>query len=221
MSRKREKGPVQPKGRAAEVAKARAAQAGWPEQDVVLQGDTFDDDNLETGGPRQQSFGFDTTGGFLGEEFLLWLWFRFETEGGEFPVGPGIGVAIDNLVQFAVDSDDDVQTTLRNGLPTRAAEARAGLRQGRRIAKLRVLIASGSEQFAFTIDGETMRLSAVRLSEDPEDCECQKDRNDSRAGAWVFLHELVDQLYRTFVRERLKPEWLEQEAGRIAAWMRS
>ena len=33
--------------------------------------------------------------GFLGEEFLTWLWFRWENDGGEFTLGGGrvVGVA--------------------------------------------------------------------------------------------------------------------------------
>ena len=34
---------------------------------------------------------------FLGEEFLTWLWFRIESEGGDFEVGrESIGVILDD-----------------------------------------------------------------------------------------------------------------------------
>jgi len=51
----------------------------------------------------QQSFGFDVTHGFLGEEFLTWLWFRWETQVGEFtlPGGRVVGVVIDDMLNSA------------------------------------------------------------------------------------------------------------------------
>ena len=71
--------------------------------------------------------------GFLGEEFLTWLWFRWETQGGEFTLSGGrvVGVALDDFLTFAALNEDETEQTLRRGLPTRTAEARTALRQGR------------------------------------------------------------------------------------------
>jgi hypothetical protein len=90
------------------------------------------------------------THGFLGEEFLTWLWFRWETEGGEFtlPGGRVVGVALDDFLSFAAQSDDETEQTLRRGLPTRTAEARTALRQGNRLRKARLLVAEGSRSGA-------------------------------------------------------------------------
>ncbi len=40
---------------------------------------------------------------FLGEEFLTWLWFRIETEGGEFNIGRQreLAVSFDDFIAFA------------------------------------------------------------------------------------------------------------------------
>lgn len=172
---------------------------------------------------QQQSFGFDVTHEFLGEEFLLYLWWKFETDGGEFtlPGGRVVGVAIDDMLQFAPKGDDETEQTLRRGLPTRTAEARTGLRQGHRIAKARLLIAEGSRQWSLVLDGGRMALASVRGPEDAEDCESDVDRTADRAANWLALWEIVAALYGRFLAVRFAPAWLQTEAPAMAAWMRS
>ena len=163
------------------------------------------------------------THGFLGEEFLTWLWFRWETEGGEFtlPGGRVVGVALDDFLSFAAPSDDETEQTLRRGLPTRTAEARTALRQGHRLRKARLLLAEGSRQWNATLDAPTLTLTGVKLPEDAEECESDVDRTADRSANWLALHEIVQALYTQFLRERLKPDYLKTVAEQQAQWMAS
>ncbi|MHC5065518.1 MAG: hypothetical protein ACYTG5_16260, partial [Planctomycetota bacterium] len=63
--------------------------------------------------------------GFLGEEFLTWLWYRMENEGGEFnlPGGRVIALSMDDYLCFAPRDDDDTEHSLRRGIPSRSPEA--------------------------------------------------------------------------------------------------
>jgi hypothetical protein len=179
-------------------------------------------DRMATGG-TQQSFGFDTTHGFLGEEFLTWLWWKWETDGGEFTLAGKriVGVAIDDLLVFAPLHDDETQQTLRRGLVTRAPEARTALRQGHRLAKARLLIAEGSRQWVVTFDGELMVFGGAKLPEDGEEVENDTDRTGDRAANWLALHEVVSGLFGLFLRVRVGTAWVETEAPAMSAWMRS
>jgi hypothetical protein len=163
------------------------------------------------------------THGFLGEEFLTWLWFRWETGGGEFTLAGGrvVGVALDDLLCFAAPSEDETEQTLRRGLPTRTAEARTALRQGRRLRKARLLVAEGPRQWSATFEAPTMTLLGVKLPDDAEECESDVDRTADRAANWLALHELVQALYALFLKERLRTDWKEQGAERQAQWMAS
>lgn len=159
--------------------------------------------------------------GFLGEEFLTWLWYRWETEGGEFhlPGGRVVGVAIDDFLIFAAPSDDETEQTLRHGLPTRTAEARTALRQGRRLKRARLLLAEGSRNWSATLDAATMMMSGVKLPEDSEEVESDGDRNRERSANWLLLLEIVQALYGMFLRERLKGDYLQKGAEQQAQWM--
>lgn len=161
--------------------------------------------------------------GWLGEEFLTWLWFRWEADGGEFtlPGGRIVGIALDDFLTFAAPTDDETEQTLRRGLPTRTAEARTALRQGRRLRKARLLIGEGSRQWAATLDAPTLTLMGVRLPEDAEECESDVDRTADRAANWLALHEIVMALYGQFLRDRLRPDYLATSGERQAHWMAS
>jgi len=163
------------------------------------------------------------THGFLGEEFLTWLWFRWETDGGEFTTTGGrvVGVALDDLLTFAAPSDDETEQTLRHGLPTRTAEARTALRQGRRLRKARLIIAEGARQWTATLDATTMVLTGVRLPEDAEETESDQDRTADRAANWLLLHEIVRLLYGQFLQQRLAPGYLGAGGEQQAQWMAS
>lgn len=170
----------------------------------------------------QKSFGFDVTHEFLGEEFLTWLWFKWETDGGEFTLSGDrvVGIAIDDLLQFAPLGDDDSEQTIRHGLPTRTAEARAGLRQGHRVAKARLLVANGAQQWSLVLDAARMGCSSVKLPEDDEECETAEDRTADRTANWIALYDIVTALFDRFLKVRLSPAWLKTEAPAMASWMR-
>ncbi|MBL8736421.1 MAG: hypothetical protein JNL12_08360 [Planctomycetes bacterium] len=161
------------------------------------------------------------THGFLGEEFLTWLWFRWEADGGEFtlPGGRVVGVALDDFLSFAAPSDDETEQTLRRGLPTRTAEARTALRQGRRLRKARMLVAEGSRQWSAVLDAPTLTLGSVKLPDDSEECESDLDRTTERSANWFALHEIVQALYGRFLRERLKADYKQTAGTEQARWM--
>lgn len=193
-----------------DVVAERIESMGIPVQrDVVL-----------GGGPQA---GGSSDYGFLGEEFLTWLWFQFETKGGDFtlPGGRAVGVAIDDLLVFAAGGEDETTQTMRRGLPTRAPESREALRQGHRLAKVRLLIAEGPRQWTVTVDGATMLLGSVKLPEDAEECECAEDRTADRAANWLALRAIVDGLFAKFMRLRAGPDWLQREAVAMGEWMAS
>lgn len=163
------------------------------------------------------------THGFLGEEFLTWLWFRWETDGGEYTLSGGrvVGVALDDFLAFAAPDEDATEQTLRRGLPTRTAEARTALRQGRRLRKARLLVAEGSRQWSATLDAPTLSLGGVKLPDDAEECESDTDRTADRAANWLALHEIVQALYAHFLQQRLRPDYLKTAGEQQARWMAS
>jgi hypothetical protein len=163
------------------------------------------------------------THGFLGEEFLTWLWFQWESDGGEFtlPGGRVVGIALDDFLSFAAPSEDETEQTLRRGLPTRTAEARTALRQGRRLKKAKLLIAEGPRQWHAVLDAPTLTLGSVKLPEDAEECESDVDRTADRSANWLALHEILQGLYGLFLKSRLRSDYGKTQGEEQAGWMAS
>ena len=158
--------------------------------------------------------------GFLGEEFLTWLWYRLETEGGDFSLGKGrdIGVSFDDYIVFSACDEDETEQILRGGTPSRTQEAATSLRNGRRLSRARLVIALGEQEWSLVLEGTTMNLLTVKLPPDAES-ETADARSVERAQAFLTLHELVSGLYGVFLEERLSPGYLGGGAESQATWM--
>jgi hypothetical protein len=157
---------------------------------------------------------------FLGEEFLTWLWFSIDREGGEFALARGrvVGVTLEDFIAFAPSEDETCQT-LRKGLPTRSPEARTALRDGRRVRAAKLTIAMGELQWQLVVDGSTMGLSSIKLPDDDPEAADAAERARGRAANFVLIHELVEELYGLFLRVRLAPDYLRTQAEVQAGWM--
>ncbi len=107
---------------------------------------------------------------FLGRDFLTWLWFRCEAEGGEFDLGGRDGggqtavMIEDALALVSVDEEGSVMT-LRKGSPTARPEAANALAAGMTLKKARVFVARGPREWQFTLDGETLDLGGLKTPE--------------------------------------------------------
>lgn len=157
---------------------------------------------------------------FLGEEFLTWLWFRIERDGGDFEVDRrSFAVSLDDFLAFAPRSEDDTEQTLRKGLPSRSAEARTALANGCRLRKAKLILAEGERQWSLTLDGPTLSLGSIKLPEDSEECESSRDRNIERIQSFAEIHDRIGDLYGVFLSERLQPDYHQTAGEEQAAWM--
>src|SRR5690242_11767747 len=102
---------------------------------------------IKTADPKAQSF--------LGREFLTWLWFRCEADGGTFELPPRgaasdaarprkkddepepdreVGVVFNDYVSLVSDGDEREENILKKGSAHRSAEARMALLVGKLVA---------------------------------------------------------------------------------------
>jgi recombination associated protein RdgC len=121
---------------------------------------------------------------FLGRDFLTWLWFRCESEGGEFDLGGRDGggqtavMVEDALALVSVDEDGSVMT-LRKGSPTARPEAANALAAGMTLKKARVFVARGPREWQFTLDGETLDLGGLKTPEIDDKDETPKGEGEA------------------------------------------
>ncbi|MAE78049.1 MAG: hypothetical protein CMJ85_14395 [Planctomycetes bacterium] len=156
---------------------------------------------------------------FLGTEFLTWLWFKVESGESTFRLDGEVevGVALSDYLSIAGD-DDSTEQTLRKGLPTRAPEATASLACGKRLTRARIIVAEGNEEWALTINGGQLAFSSVRAANSDPD-ETNDTRDLSRMHSYVRIGEIIDEIYRAFLTERLAPEFSDSVVPKMRAWV--
>lgn len=157
---------------------------------------------------------------FLASEFITWLWFRCEVEGGTFdlPSG-GLSVAVEDALQLASWDEDGVKTSLRGGAPTTRPEAAHALAAGLLLSKARFVGARGGREWLFALDGQSLDLTSVKVVDPEEDTDEPEDALADKLAAGEELRIAIDELYDHFLSLRLESDWNAIEVERIRGWV--
>jgi hypothetical protein len=154
--------------------------------------------------------------GFLGPEFLTWLWWRAETEPSfRHADGSEVFIHFDEYLEFRGERAAARRTVLRAGMPAASREARAALRSGKTLAAARILLARGEEEVRFTLRAEELDVASLRLPA-PEG-ETREERLVACLEAQERFLSDLDLCYGSFLAVRLGAAWPE-EAERIRRW---
>jgi hypothetical protein len=93
----------------------------------------------------------------LGMDFLTWLWFWWETEGGVFSSsrgGPPFGLMLEGPLTFFREGQGAHEAVLRKGAPLNSREAGVALLLGKRLKRAKLVLAQGDNQWSVTIDAD-------------------------------------------------------------------
>lgn len=161
---------------------------------------------------------------FLGREFLTWLWFRCEADGGTFDLdlaGRGreeVGIVFNDYVSLVSAGEEREENIVKKVSPHRSAEARTALLVGKIVSAARLEIARGDRTWTATLAGDTLDLRSIKYPEaqadDPE------ERALERLDAMEELGEILTALYGIFLGVRTSPDWDREEAPAISRWIR-
>ena len=162
---------------------------------------------------------------FLGYEFLTWLWFCIEND-------PGLLVAMDHGVQrIHIDSRivlenpamDRTERITVKGNPANFDTGMLSLQQGALVTEMGILLQGDGYEWRLTLKGENFSVSnlktpptaPIETAEDLESAVLEKAYLLDQAMA------AIDQLYQTFIKQRLSPTWQKQTVFRIVQWIES
>jgi len=160
---------------------------------------------------------------FLGREFLTWLVWHAEAEGGTFA---GEGDVPDFSIQFGgrltLRAGDGVvsEMVLKGAAPGVSADVRYALAGGLAVkeAELQLLIAGDEERgYLFTLSAEYFDLKRVKipalLTEEDD------DRGDERLMLLSGLDAAVELAFRQFLAQRVAPTWARTVVPELRRWM--
>jgi len=156
---------------------------------------------------------------FLGNEFLLWLWFQLDAESDTVTLSDGSKAAV-MLARTLVLECPRAETgkeTISSDAPTTLPEARRAVQAGKLPRKVGMIVVRHDQQYEFTFAGESLALSGARLPA-PEGVE-ERARLEERVTQLRHLLETLDLLYDTFLQARATDAWTK-ELARIQKWLK-
>ncbi len=149
--------------------------------------------------------------GFLGCEFLTWLWYVIENHPDDLAGLTKDFVALEfgNRLVLENRSQDTVETVTIKGDEPGLEEGMMALKKGAGVVEMNLGYRSGDHQWQFTLKGESLHITnlkvpdtgAVESSDDIEGAVLEK----------VYLYEkvfsLVDAVFKRFIEIRISDAW--------------
>ena len=162
---------------------------------------------------------------FLGNEFLTWLWYVIDNEkyggagqdGSEAPFSLHVG----NRLVLENRQNEGLETITIKGDDAGLEEGLLALRKGALVSEINLKCTRGSQQWTFTLKGESLNLSNLKFP-DPTVVETRQDLEASVLDR-IFMTEkivdLIEGLYARFVKQRLSTRWDNSLAAEIRKWV--
>ncbi|MFO7821791.1 MAG: recombination-associated protein RdgC [Lentisphaeria bacterium] len=141
-------------------------------------------------------------GGTLGQSFLTWLWFYLEQHGGVLPKNQlgDFSMMIDGPLVFVAEDTGALESSIRKGVPTASAEAKAALSVGKKLKRAKLTMVRGKDQqWQTNIDADNFVFRSMKLPEgealDPASIFEERVTN-----IYVF-QTMITQLFKRFIEE--------------------
>ena len=101
----------------------------------------------------------------LGRDFLTWMWYFQEIEGGTIDVEDlgSFSFMLDGPLSFTADGNGGRESVVRKGLPTISAEAQSALLTGKKLQRAKCSLVRDDEVWEFTLDATNFGFRSMRL----------------------------------------------------------
>jgi hypothetical protein len=160
----------------------------------------------------------DADRSWLGNEFILWLWFQCNDDESTFKLRDGseATVMIARSLYLECPRGMTGSDTIKHEGPTSLPEAMRAIQAGKLPRKCGLTVVRHGVQYGFTLHAETLAVGSAKIPA-PEEEE-PRSRLEARAQQLRDLTESIDLLYDAFLRVRLSPEWVGQ-LSRMQRWL--
>lgn len=160
---------------------------------------------------------------FLGNEFLLWLWYTLAEEGDTVELSDKTDAAVVIVKNMTLECPwaESGKETIAADSPTRLPEARRAIRAGKLPRKLGLIVSRQGEQYELTLQAETFNVSSGRLPKTEADGNGNgRARFEERVAQIRHLSSTIDLLFDAFLGRRLSGDW-QAELNKIVRWLKS
>lgn len=158
---------------------------------------------------------------FVGQEFLIWLWFTAERQDGviRLPDGSAVGIEPINVMTLASGQGAAGFTVACRGRRVDTPESRVALQQGRRLTRAGFSIRTDQAAWHLSIDAATGTLTGVRPAPDPERDDDSDEDVLTRLLKIRDLTAVLDSLLKMFLAIRLDERWEGEELPALRHWI--
>ena len=157
---------------------------------------------------------------FLGAEFITWLWFREEAQGGIFDLGGDLGqleLNFEDRLTMSSIALDEQEDSFKGGRPSSSIEAKMALRLGKLARQAKIRITQGEQEWVLTLREAPLMMSAIKLPE------IMTKGGQTQFFERMFLLEHLERLYKAlyhlFLEERLSERWRAEVLPEINRWV--
>jgi hypothetical protein len=156
---------------------------------------------------------------FVGNEFLLWLWFHTETVSDTVKLSDGseVTVMLARTLTLECPRAQTGHETISHEGPSQLPEARRAIQAGKMPRKVGLTLVRHGVQYEFTLHAETLGIGSARLPASEE--EEERARLEHRATQIRDLIETLDLLFDAFGQVRFSSEW-SKELAKMQKWLK-
>lgn len=157
---------------------------------------------------------------FIGNEFLLWLWYYTDVESDTIKLADDSEVTLMLARTLNLECPRGVtgHETISHEGPTRLPEARRAIQSGKLPRKVGLTLVRHGEQYELTLHAETLGVGGAKLPPPDEGADA-RGKLDDRANQLRALIETLDLLYNAFGEKRFGKEWEAELAG-MQKWLK-
>jgi hypothetical protein len=155
---------------------------------------------------------------FLGNEFLMWLWWTLENKGDTIALldESEVTVMLTKTLTLECPQGESGKDTITSESPIKLPEALQAIRSGKLPRKTGMTIVREGRQIDLVLQAESFGISGAKIHlDDDEEFEVE-DRID----AIRLLSETMDLLFHTFCGRRSSKSW-NREQKQISKWIRA
>jgi hypothetical protein len=157
---------------------------------------------------------------FLGNEFLLWLWWHWETQSETIalPDGSEVTGMLARTLALECPRGDSGKETITAEAPASLPEAAQAIRSGKLPRKAGMTLVRQGDQYELVLQAEKFAVSGakIRTEEKAEGQGILEDRLESLRG----LDETLNLLLAAFFERRIGKQW-SGELEAICRWLKS
>lgn len=153
---------------------------------------------------------------FLGNEFLLWLWWMTETETDTIalPDESEVTIMLNKTLSLECPLGEHGKETISAESPVKLSEAMQAVKSGKLPRKSGLTLVRHGVQYELVLQAETFAVSSAKIVVDADDEYDQDDRID----AIRSLGETVNLLFHSFCDRRTSPPWNKDHTA-ITDWL--